>query len=147
MSSRVYVGNLPGNVRERDLDDIFYKVRGRCACEGAPSMTPRILPQYGRIRDVSVKFPPRGPAYAFVEFERERDAEDAVRARDGYDFDGFRIRVELSRGSRMMRPRVGGRGPPRRSDYRVVVSNLPRSASWQVRARRGAARARAVCGG
>ena len=29
-----------------------------------------------------------------------RDAEDAVRGRDGYEFDGQRIRVEFPRGGR-----------------------------------------------
>lgn len=28
-----------------------------------------------------------------------RDAEDAVHARDGYDYDGYRLRVEFPRGS------------------------------------------------
>lgn len=63
--------------------------------------------------------PPRPPGYAFVEvsevlgffflfflfwwiyliqvlilqFEDARDAEDAIRGRDGYDFDGHRLRV------------------------------------------------------
>lgn len=27
------------------------------------------------------------------------DAEDAVHARDGYDYDGYRLRVEFPRGS------------------------------------------------
>lgn len=26
-SRTIYVGNLPGDVRERDVEDIFYKVR------------------------------------------------------------------------------------------------------------------------
>jgi hypothetical protein len=28
-----------------------------------------------------------------------RDADDAVKARDGYDYDGYRLRVEFPRGS------------------------------------------------
>ena len=62
-----------------------------------------------------------------VEFESERDAVDAVRGRDGYDFNGQRIRVEHSKprvpmGERGM-DRMGGppmrggpndpRGPPK----------------------------------
>lgn len=39
-----------------------------------------------------------------------RDAEDAVKARDGYDYDGYRLRVEF--------PRGGGPGSYRgRSNY------------------------------
>ena len=47
-----------------------------------------------------------------------RDAEDAVYARDGYDYDGYRLRVEFPkggggsfRGARGV-PGRGGRGPP-----------------------------------
>lgn len=43
--------------------------------------------------------------FAFVEFENERDAIEAVRGRDGSDFNGQRIRVEHSR------PRTGPGGP------------------------------------
>lgn len=82
-----------------------------------------------------------------------RDAEDAVRGRDGYEVDGQRIRVEFPRGGRGG-GRSGGGGfggggggggyggggggggggrgpPPRRSDYRVMVSGLPPTGSWQ----------------
>lgn len=69
-----------------------------------------------------------------------RDAEDAVSSRDGYDYDGYRLRVEFPRGGgRGGRgdgrggggDRGGGRGgdrgrgggaPARRSQYRVVIS-------------------------
>ena len=83
-----------------------------------------------------------------------RDAEDAVRGRDGYEFRGQRIRVEFPRGGRGGRSGGGGGGgggggfgggsgyggggggggrghPPRRSDYRVLVSGLPPTGSWQ----------------
>jgi arginine/serine-rich splicing factor 1/9 len=77
MSSRasrtIYVGNLPGDVREREIEDLFYK--------------------YGRIVDIDLKLPPRPPGYCFIEFEDARDAEDAIRGRDGYNFDQNRLRV------------------------------------------------------
>ena len=63
--SRIFVGNLPMDIRTREVEDIFYK--------------------YGRIRDIAVKFPSRPPAFAFVDFEDPRDADDAVRGRDGYE--------------------------------------------------------------
>ena len=63
---------------------------------------------------------------------RFRDAEDAVHARDGYNYDGYHLRVEFPRGSgpgargRGMGSIGGGRGrggpPSRRSEYRVLVS-------------------------
>uniref|UniRef100_A0A915EUG8 RRM domain-containing protein n=1 Tax=Ditylenchus dipsaci TaxID=166011 RepID=A0A915EUG8_9BILA len=44
-----------------------------------------IFSKYGKIQFVDLKGHPR-------------DAEDAVRGRDGYDFDGYRLRVEFTRG-------------------------------------------------
>ncbi|KAL5853957.1 hypothetical protein ACOSQ3_009075 [Xanthoceras sorbifolium] len=125
MSSRssrtIYVGNLPGDTRMREVEDLFYK--------------------YGPIVDIDLKIPPRPPGYAFVEFEDYRDAEDAIRGRDGYNFDGYRLRVELAHGGRRPSSSVdryssysgggGSRGVSRRSDYRVLVTGLPSSASWQ----------------
>ncbi|XP_052183144.1 serine/arginine-rich-splicing factor SR34-like isoform X2 [Diospyros lotus] len=121
-SRTLYVGNLPGDVREREVEDLFYK--------------------YGPIAHIDLKIPPRPPGYAFVEFEEARDAEDAIRGRDGYDFDGHRLRVELAHGGRGHSSSIdrysshsGGRGSrggvSRRSEYRVLVTGLPSSASWQ----------------
>jgi len=125
MTRTLYVGNLPGDVREGEIEDLFYK--------------------YGRIIDVDLKVPPRPPGYCFIEFEDARDAEDAIRGRDGYNFDGHRIRVEFAHGGRrtsssLGRPSsyssiAGGRGGrggvTRHTDYRVLVTGLPSSASWQ----------------
>lgn len=150
MATRIYVGNLPMDIRERDIEDLFYK--------------------YGRIRDIDLKTPNRPPAFAFVSFDDYYDAEAAVRGRDGVDLEGQRLRVEMSRGRgegggggggygggggggydrHDDRGRGGGgggyggggyggpppreRGPPRnlrRSEHRVIVSGLPPSASWQ----------------
>ena len=43
--------------------------------------------------EVDLKLPSRPPAFAFVEFDNARAAEDAVAGRDGYDFHGDRLRV------------------------------------------------------
>lgn len=80
----------------------------------------------------------------FVYFA-DRDADDAVYGRDGYDYDGYRLRVEFPRSGRGSRgggyggaaggaaggaPR-GRYGPPsRRSEYRVVVSGEQTKAVW-----------------
>ncbi|KAE8720596.1 Serine/arginine-rich-splicing factor SR34 [Hibiscus syriacus] len=100
MSSRfsrtIYVGNLPSDIREWEVEDLFYK------------------------------------------FEDPRDAEDAIRGRDGYNFDGCRLRVELAHGGRgqSSSDRRGGYGGgaakfgvSRHSEFRV--RGLPSSASWQ----------------
>ncbi|CAL1538338.1 unnamed protein product [Lymnaea stagnalis] len=123
--SRIYVGNLPPDIRTRDIEDLFYK--------------------YGKITFIDLKNR-RGPPFAFVEFEDPRDAEDSVRQRDGYNYDGYTLRVEFPRGSGApggggggggFRGRGGysgaGRGgpPSRRTQYRVLVSGLPPSGSWQ----------------
>uniref|UniRef100_A0A452TJ03 Serine and arginine rich splicing factor 9 n=1 Tax=Ursus maritimus TaxID=29073 RepID=A0A452TJ03_URSMA len=62
------------------------------------------------------------------------DAEDAIYGRNGYDYGQCRLRVEFPRtyGGRGGWPRGGRNGPPtRRSDFRVLVSGLPPSGSWQ----------------
>ncbi|PWS21565.1 RNA-binding protein, partial [Enterococcus faecium] len=56
-SRTIYVGNLTGDIREREVEDLFYK--------------------FGRFVDIDLKIPPRPPGYAFVEFEDPRDAEEA----------------------------------------------------------------------
>jgi hypothetical protein len=69
-----------------------------------------------------------GTTFAFIEYDDDRDAEDAVRDRDGYKFDGQRLRVELARGGRRGGPDdsgrgfAGGHGPPQRTDYKVLFS-------------------------
>ncbi|XP_020097805.1 serine/arginine-rich splicing factor SR30-like [Ananas comosus] len=65
-----------------------------CLCHDYP------FSKYGPIVDIDLKIPPRPPGYAFVEFEDPRDADDAIRGRDGYKFDGYRLRVELAHGGR-----------------------------------------------
>eukprot|EP00922_Rhytidocystis_sp_ex-Travisia-forbesii_P049115 GHVS01073148.1.p1 GENE.GHVS01073148.1~~GHVS01073148.1.p1 ORF type:complete len:305 (-),score=33.34 GHVS01073148.1:233-1147(-) len=112
-SSRIYIGNLPDDVNQRQLDDIFEK--------------------YGRVRDIDIKYgrTTNNTAYAFVEFADSRDAEDAVAVCNGMKFADTELRVEFTGGRR---PRIAmGKpsGPPKRSDYRVHVTGLPPSASWQ----------------
>merc|ERR1711997_678528 len=81
-SQRVYIGNIPSDARDRDLEKFF---KG-----------------YGRLNDVVVK-----NGYGFVEFSDYRDADDAVSDLDGKDMDGGRVRVELAREDPK---RVGRRG-------------------------------------
>lgn len=120
--SRIYIGNLPPDVRTKDIEDLFYK--------------------YGKIRYIDLKNR-KGPPFAFVEFEDALDAEDAIKGRDNYEYEGYRLRVEFQKGAR-----GGGRGgadrggysrggggsvnaPPRRSENRVIISGLPPTGSWQ----------------
>jgi len=119
---RIYVGNLPPDIRDRDLEDLFHK--------------------FGRINYIDLKNR-RGPPFAFIEFEDPRDAEDAVDRREGYNYDGYKLRVEFPRGDRRGGDDGGSgsyrgsgfggrsRAPPRRSGHRVFVTGLPFSGSWQ----------------
>lgn len=67
-----------------------------------------------------------------VTYKFNRDAEDAVNARDGYDYDGYRLRVEFPRGTGPSNYRSGrgsgrnsNRGPPtRRTNHRVTVTGM-----------------------
>ncbi|CAG5111549.1 Oidioi.mRNA.OKI2018_I69.chr2.g5848.t1.cds [Oikopleura dioica] len=69
----VWMGGLPERVRSRDIDDFF---KG-----------------YGKIVDISIK-----TKYAFIEFEDERDATDAVKDLDDQKLNGSRVRLEMSKG-------------------------------------------------
>ncbi|ONK61606.1 uncharacterized protein A4U43_C08F31710 [Asparagus officinalis] len=100
MSSRssrtLYVGNLPGDVREREVEDLFYK--------------------YGPIRNIDLKILPRPPSYAFVEVELAHGGR-------GHSSSFDRPRSYNGGGARG--------GVSRHSNYRVRVTGLPSSASWQ----------------
>jgi len=124
MACRIYIGNLPLDIRESELDDLFYK--------------------YGKIKEIDLKTPARPPAFAFITFADHRDAEDAIHGRDGHNYDGYRLRCEFAKGDRRGggggggeidryrgEPRRGGTGGGRRTDYGVTVTNLPRGCSWQ----------------
>ncbi|CAI2352553.1 unnamed protein product [Caenorhabditis sp. 36 PRJEB53466] len=120
-AQKLFVGNLPSDVREQEVEDIFTK--------------------YGRIRNVSIKSSRAGPAFAFVEFEDNRDAENAIRGRSGYELDGKRITVEFTRGVGPRGPGgrpmndsrgFGGGGRPQKgTGHRVIVEGLPETGSWQ----------------
>ncbi|KAG0418631.1 hypothetical protein HPB47_004693 [Ixodes persulcatus] len=117
MTSRVYVGRLNYDVRERDLERFF---KG-----------------FGRIREISIK-----NGFGFVEFDDPRDADDAVYELNGKDLMGDRVSVELARGirrgadyyrSRSTAPSPPRRryGPPTRTEYQLTVENLSSRVSWQ----------------
>jgi len=71
---RLYIGRISDRTGERDLERLF----GR----------------YGYLRDVTIK---NDRDYGFVEFEDQRDADDAVRDLDGYNLHGTRLIVQYSR--------------------------------------------------
>ncbi|XP_054715656.1 serine/arginine-rich splicing factor 4-like [Uloborus diversus] len=125
MGTRVYVGRLSYDCRERDLEKFF---KG-----------------FGKIREILIK-----NGFGFVEFDDYRDADDAVYELNGKDLLGERIHVEIARGprsrddswnswgrnrNRRTPVRRWGRqekyGPPTRTEYRLIVENLSSKVSWQ----------------
>ncbi|KAF7153663.1 serine/arginine-rich splicing factor RS31-like isoform X1 [Rhododendron vialii] len=74
----VFCGNFEFDTRQSDLERLFSK--------------------YGRVDRVDMK-----SGYAFVYFEDERDAEDAIRSLDNtpFGYDRRRLSVEWSRGDRI----------------------------------------------
>ncbi|KAK3600621.1 hypothetical protein CHS0354_008908 [Potamilus streckersoni] len=122
MGTRVYIGRLSYQAREKDVERFF---KG-----------------YGRIRDVMLK-----NGYGFVEFDDYRDADDAVYELNGKELCGERVLLEHARGAPRgsdMRgyrgsfppPRRRNRandkyGPPTRTEYRLIVENLSSRVSWQ----------------
>lgn len=113
--ARIFCGNLPIDVKEKEIDDLFYK--------------------FGDIKDIEIKRPSRPPAFAFITFYDRRDADDAVDRRDGYRFDGERLRCEHARDNRRDDrrgpPGRGGGGMVKNSDYRVIIKGLSTRTSWQ----------------
>nr|CCA25022.1 premRNAsplicing factor SF2 putative [Albugo laibachii Nc14] len=110
MSKRIYVGNLPMSIRTREVEDLFYK--------------------HGKIQDIDLKLPLRPPAYAFIDFEDARDAEDAIEARDGYKYEGQRLRVERANPKNIEKEKHV-RGSRSKGSNTVKVTNLPSRVSWQ----------------
>ncbi|KAH9372648.1 hypothetical protein HPB48_010145 [Haemaphysalis longicornis] len=79
MSGRgqLFIGRLPLDTRERDVEQVFER--------------------YGRLLRCDVKYG-TGMAYAFVDYEDHRDAEDAVKYENGREIRGQSVVVEWARG-------------------------------------------------
>uniref|UniRef100_A0A914C581 RRM domain-containing protein n=1 Tax=Acrobeloides nanus TaxID=290746 RepID=A0A914C581_9BILA len=108
--AKVYVGGLPDDVNNKELEDIFHK--------------------FGRIRKIWIARKP--PGFAFIEFEDVRDAEDAVKMLDGTRICGVRAKVELSHGRKRVRGGRDdyGRGSSRYND-RKRERHLSRSPDYK----------------
>eukprot|EP00730_Choanoeca_flexa_P002890 TRINITY_DN11220_c0_g1_i4.p1 TRINITY_DN11220_c0_g1~~TRINITY_DN11220_c0_g1_i4.p1 ORF type:complete len:170 (+),score=23.20 TRINITY_DN11220_c0_g1_i4:93-602(+) len=98
--TKVWVGGLPDDAEKEELD--------------------RAFSEFGRLNNVWVARRP--PGFAFVFFEDQRDAQDAVDKMDGSELFGRRIKVEISHGGRRGGgrrdfDRRGGYDDRRRDDY------------------------------
>ncbi|CAJ0631314.1 13594_t:CDS:2 [Entrophospora sp. SA101] len=114
MATRIYIGRLSRDARERDVEKLF---RG-----------------YGSIREIKLM-----NGFGFVEFRDHRDADDVVYAFNGKSFMGEKgERRRHDRDDRRDRDRDdhdrdrGRFAPPQRNPQcRLIVENLSSSCSWQ----------------
>lgn len=80
MSNKLYVGNLPFEVTEESLQELF---QSHGEVTSAKVITDR---DTGR---------PRG--FAFVEMASSEDAQEAIKSLDGKDFQGRNLKVNLAK--------------------------------------------------
>jgi len=99
MSNKLYVGNLPFDAGEEELQELF-AAHGEVI--SAKVITDR---ETGR---------PRG--FGFVEMARAEDAQKAIEGLDGKEFMGRALKVNIAQ-PRENRPRTGGGGGGGRGRY------------------------------
>lgn len=93
MGAKLYVGNLPYNVTEERLHEHFA--------------------QHGTVvsaRIISDKFTGKSKGFGFVEMSSDQEAEKAISALNGNDFEGRNIVVSEARPQAPRSPRPGGSG-------------------------------------
>ncbi|KAJ3217125.1 hypothetical protein HDU67_008502 [Dinochytrium kinnereticum] len=81
----LFIGRLPSDVRNSDLEDVFSKYGRVSRLDIKRGASVRIMAcplQTGHSHDVNIFFPNQFN-FAFVEFDDKRDAEDAMKATDG----------------------------------------------------------------
>lgn len=94
MAKKLYVGNLPYTIQDQDLEDLFA--------------------QYGNVVSANVimdRTTGRSKGFGFVEMQEDNDAEGAIHALDGKEFEGRTLTVSEAK-PRTDRPGTG-RGPRR----------------------------------
>ncbi|GIY21121.1 glycine-rich RNA-binding protein RZ1B [Caerostris darwini] len=91
MSSRsqLFVGRLPIDIREKDVEQVFEQYGRLLRCDV----------KYGMFGSTGRRGSGRtGMAYAFVDYDDRRDAEDAIKYENGREIKGQSIVVEWARG-------------------------------------------------
>ncbi len=93
MAAKLYVGNLSYNITEERLHEHFA--------------------QHGTVisaRIISDKFTGKSKGFGFVEMSSDQEAEKAISALNGTDFEGRNIVVSEARPQPPRAPRPGGSG-------------------------------------
>lgn len=93
MNPKIYVGNLPYASTDQDLMDLFA--------------------QHGTVSSANVvtdRYTGRSRGFGFVEMASAEDAQKAISALNGSDFQGRNLVVNEARPKEKNRP-SGGRGP------------------------------------
>jgi RNA recognition motif-containing protein len=93
MAAKLYVGNLPYSVTEATLAEHFSK-QGKVVSA----------------RIITDKFSGRSKGFGFVEMESDEQAERAISALNGTEFEGRTIVVSEARPQEPREPRSGGGG-------------------------------------
>lgn len=70
--SRIFVRNIPAKLRQSDLENIFSK--------------------HGKIADIILK-----PNFAFIEYNSDKEANEAVKHLNDYNIQGAKLCVELAK--------------------------------------------------
>jgi len=89
MGKELFIGNLGAEISSQDIEAVFEK--------------------YGRVVKCDVKSKGEGSTFCFVEYEDERDAEEALKAENGQDMQGTAMVVQFAKG-RQDRREGGFRG-------------------------------------
>ena len=106
MGAKLYVGNLSYNVTEERLQQHFAQHGGVVSA-----------------RIITDKFSGHSKGFGFVEMSSDQEAEKAINALNGTDFEGRNIVVSEARPQAPRAPRPGSEGgfgsgrPPRRDRY------------------------------
>lgn len=99
MGAKLYVGNLPYSVAEAKLQEHFAK--------------------HGNVvsaRIITDKFSGRSKGFGFVEMSSDDEAQRAISALNGTDFEGRNIVVSEARPQEQRSPRAGGGGGGQRQN-------------------------------
>lgn len=97
MGNKLYVGNLSYSVSEEKLQELFSR-HGSVASA----------------RVITDKFSGRSKGFGFVEMASDEEAERAIAALNGTEFEGRSIVVSEARPQEPRSPRGGGREPGQR---------------------------------